>query len=145
VELVKLLQPTLYIRKLSRQQRLHLAAPFATTAILESEQLAYFAQRQSMELRLFDEPNTVKRSRWIQAKAARRATRARHEPHSLVIPQGITAQAALRGQFTDPQGRDVVHGTTEYPLWSALQSQHYFRTEKEALDSGVCSRGDTAG
>jgi hypothetical protein len=143
VELVKLSQATLDVGELSRQQLLDLAAPFTTTAILESEQLADLAQCQSMELRLFDEPDAVQRSHGIQAKAAGRAPSARHEAHSLVIPQGIAAQPALRGQLADPQGRDVVHGYSEYPLWSALQRQR-FRFEREALDSGVRSRGDTA-
>lgn len=78
-----------------------------------------------MYLGLFDEANPVERSCRIQTKAARRTTRARHESHTLVIPQRITAQPALRRQFADPEGRDVVHGYFEYPLWSALQGQRF--------------------
>jgi hypothetical protein len=110
-ELLELLQPLIDVVQLPGQQTLHLPAAFTAPPLLKSEQLGYFPQRQSMELRLFDKSNAVKRFRRIQPKATGCAARPRHQASPLVVPQGVPAQAALRRQFADPKRSLVVHTT----------------------------------
>jgi hypothetical protein len=61
-EFVQLLQAPIDIRQFSAQEPLHLPTPFASSVIAQSEQLANFAERQPMELRLLDEANASQRS-----------------------------------------------------------------------------------